>query len=311
MKSPATLRMLAFLLALAGGGGLLAAGETNAVAPVTARDFYNAGTKLLAATNFAEAERMFQSALAAQDERVQPPALYNLGQTRFAEGVETLKKGPEAKSVLARGQAVSTAADRILQSGRAALAENDTEKIIGSYFAGRGMRKELRAAEAVVRQAMETHGTALRKWQRAADDFKGAAELNPAATNATRNAELVEQHIARLVDSLRAMQQMASQLGNQRQQMGDLLSQLKGKMPQLNAPPGDSGDDEEDEEGMQPDSLAGQKENPSREGEQMTLPLSPDAAGQLLDGLGLNGTRRLSMSDTNTSRPKDKTGRTW
>ena len=52
----------------------MAGDATNAAAPVTARDFYNAGTKLLAAKKFPDAERMFQSSLAAQDEP-QPPHL--------------------------------------------------------------------------------------------------------------------------------------------------------------------------------------------------------------------------------------------
>ena len=76
---------------LASGLRGLAAGQTNAapaIAPptasATARDFYNAGTRLLAAKKFADAEKMFQAALAAQDERVQPAAMYNVGHARFA-----------------------------------------------------------------------------------------------------------------------------------------------------------------------------------------------------------------------------------
>ena len=62
---------------------------------------------------------------------------------------------------------------------------------------------------------------------------------------------------------------------------------------------------------MQPDSLAGQKENAAREGDQMRAPLSPDQAGQILDGLSLDGSRRLSMSDQEGSPPKDRKGRDW
>ena len=43
-----------------------------AVQPMGARDFYNVGTELLAAKKFADAEQMFVSALAVQDERVRP-----------------------------------------------------------------------------------------------------------------------------------------------------------------------------------------------------------------------------------------------
>jgi hypothetical protein len=54
---------------------------------------------------------MFESALAAQDERVQPPALYNLGHTRFGEDMELLKKGPDAQKVSALGNAALAAGD--------------------------------------------------------------------------------------------------------------------------------------------------------------------------------------------------------
>src|SRR5580692_6744551 len=91
----------AFLLAL--GCSAFADSMTNAVAPtvepVTAQGFYNAGTELLAAQKFTEAEQMFLSALAAQDERVQTPALYNLAHARFNEGLAALKKGPSAQSI--------------------------------------------------------------------------------------------------------------------------------------------------------------------------------------------------------------------
>jgi len=283
---------------------------TSAAAPVSARDFYNAGTDLLAAKKFAGAEQMFQSALAAQDERVQPAALYNIGHARFDDGAELLKKGPDAQKVAARGNTVSAAGGASIRSEQAALDENDLAKMIAAYQEGRGVRHRLRDAEKAVQEAMENYGNTLRQWRRAADDFKSAAELNPADTNAARNAEIVEQGIAKLVDNLRKMQQMAAAMGGQHQQMNGLLSQLKGRIPKENMPPGAAGGDDDDED-MQPGDLAGQKENPSREGDQMQMPLSPDEAGQILDGLSLDGSRRLSMSDQQGAPPKDKKGRDW
>jgi tetratricopeptide (TPR) repeat protein len=282
---------------------------TNSPAPVTARDFYNAGTDLLAAGKFADAERLLQSALAAQDERVQPPALYNLGQARFAAGAELLKKGPDAQIASDRGNAASATGGRAIQSAQSALDENDLSKMIAAYVEGRGARRDLRGVEKAVRDALETCGNTLRKWRRAADDFKSAAELNPADTNATRNAELVEQHIARLVDLLQKLQQMSAALAGQHQQMNDLLNQLKGRIPQDNMPPGAAGDDDDEE--VQPGSLAGQKENPSHEGDQMQVPLSPAEAGEILNGLSLDGGRRLLMGDKEGGKPQDKKGRDW
>jgi len=284
--------------------------ETNSPPPANARDFYNAGTRLLAANKFAEAETLFQYALAAQDERVQPPALFNLGHARFAEGAEILKKGPDAQKASAHGGAALAAGDPAIHTAESALAENNLDKMITAYLEGRGVQRELRSAEKAVRAAMETYGKTLQKWQRAADDFKGAAELNPADTNAARNVEIVERQIAKLVDELRRMQEMLGALGKQKQDLGKLLSKLKGQIPAPDAPPGMAGDDS-DEDGVQPDSLAGQQEGESHAGDQMQVPLSPEAAGQILDGLSLDGTRRLAMSDQQGTPPKDKKGRNW
>jgi len=284
--------------------------STKVVTPVTARDFYNAGTKLLAGKKFADAEKMFQSALAAQDERVQPSAVYNLGHTRFDDGLDLLKKGPDAQKVSQQGSAALAAGDRALRQSESALAENEMEKMITAYLAGRGARHDLREAEKAVQAGMETYGKTLQKWQRADEDFRSAAELNPTDTNAAHNAEIVERGIAQLVDSVRKMQAMMGAMGKQREQLGKMLSKLKGQIPAPNAPPGAAGDDDEDE-GVKPDSLAGQKENAGRQGEELKVPLSPDQAGNILDGLSLDGARRLEMSDKQGKPSGDRKGRNW
>jgi hypothetical protein len=306
-----TPKTVLLLFALVAGSRLVAAESTDTALPVTARDFYNAGTKLLTASKFSDAEKMFQSSLAGQDERVQPAALFNLGHARFGEGMEILKKGPDAQKVSTQADAAMALGENAMRSGESALAENQLDKLIASYLQGRGARRELRAAEKAVKSAMENYGKSLQKWQRAADDFHGSAELNPADTNAQRNAELVERHMAKLVDDLQRMQQAAAQLASQRKQLGQILSKLKGQIPAPDAPPGGE-DGDEDEGGRQPEDLAGQKENASREGEQMQVPVSPDVAAQLLDGLSLDGSRRLPMvSDKQGAKPQDKKGRNW
>jgi tetratricopeptide (TPR) repeat protein len=318
MKSFAMKTFLWLLLYVAADGNLFAADETNIPPPVTARDFYNAGTQLLAAKKFADAERMFQSALAAQDERVQPRTLFNLGNTRFADGVEILKKGPDAQNVSRQGRSAVNGGEQAARIAESALAQGQMDKMIYAYIAGRGARRELRAAEKAVQAAMDTYGKTLTRWQRADDDFKGAAELNPADTNATRNAKIVEQEIAKLVDSLRQMQQMLGSIGNQKQKLDQLLGKLKGQIPAPNAPPGSSGEDEDDEGNghgngdVKPESLAGKQEGGGRDGSELQAQLSPDQAGQLLDGLPVDGSKHLPMGgDQQGEPPKDKRGRTW
>ena len=310
-KRPATFQFsLACALALALGFQSIADVATNAIAPITARDFYNAGTRLLATKKFVEAEKMFQAALAAQDDRVQPVALYNVGHTRFAAGAERLKQGPDAQKVSAQGTGALAAGDHAIHQAQSALAENNLDKMIAAYLEGRGARRSLREAEKAVSAAMETYGKTLEQWMRAEDDFQGTAELNPTDTNAVHNAEVVKGCIAKLVDSVRKMQAMMGMMGQQKQDLGKLLAKLKGSIPAQNAPPGPAGDDDEDDQGTTPDMLTGQKESAARQGDQLQM-LSPDQASQILNGLSLDGTKRLDMSDKEGKPPKDRNGRNW
>jgi tetratricopeptide (TPR) repeat protein len=311
MKFPAIMRQFAVAGALAAGWPAVAADSATAPAPATAQEFYNAGTRLLAAKKYPEAEKMFQSALAAQDDQVQPAALYNVGHTRFAAGLDRLKQGPDAQQVSSQANAALAEGDQAIRRSQSALAENKMDDMIAAYLEGRGARRQLRDAEKAVSAAMETYGKTLDQWLRAADDFKSAAELNPADTNAAHNAEVVERGIAKLVDTVRKMQSMMGMMGQQRQSLGKLLSKLKGQIPAPNAPPGPGGDDDEDDQGMKPESLTGQKENAGKQGDQMQLMPSPDEASQILSGLLLDGTRRLDMSDKEGAAPKDRKGRNW
>ena len=54
-------------------------------------EFYNDGTAKLRDGKLRDAESALQIAVASQREEVQPPALYNLGQVRFKQGMEVLK----------------------------------------------------------------------------------------------------------------------------------------------------------------------------------------------------------------------------
>lgn len=292
----------------------LAQAQTNAlgpvIQPVTAREFYNTGTELLAAKKFGEAEEMFLSALAAQDEQARQPSLYNLAQARFDDGLAALKKGPSSSSGVAQGGQAAFEAGSAIERGESALASDDLSKLIEAYVAGLGARHDLRSAAAAVRQAMERYGETLRKWRQADDDFKSAAELNPADENAARNAKIVEQYIARLVDSLRQMQRMAAMLGARRQRLDHVLRQIGGRIPKPDLPPGAPGDQDEDE-GLQPESLRGLKEGATRMGNPMKMPLSRDQAAQILNGIPLDGAQRLMMNESKTGRPAQNSGLTW
>jgi hypothetical protein len=104
------------------------------------------------------------------------------------------------------------------------------------------------------------------------------------------------------------MQQCSVALGEKRQELGDKLKQLKGRIPGGDLPPGGAGDEDEEEDtpfGPQP----GQQEGPSKDGKEM--PLSPEQAGWLLDGYKLGNDRRLPMALGKEGEPRDRVRPTW
>lgn len=280
--------------------------------PNSAREFYNLGSQQLSAGKLAEAEAAFQAALARQDERVRPVALYNAGHVRFAQGAEQLKKGPTAKTAATGGALATETASGASENATEALASEDIQKMVAAYMRGRGAKKELRSALSSVQRAMEAHVKTLLKWRRSLGDFQSAAELNPADTNATHNAQVVERAIAELVDRLRQMQQMAMAGLSAKAKLDALLEELKGKIPKPNMPPGAVGDDPEDEPGgMSLDEIRDLVEGASKDGQEQEVSLSPEEAGSLLDGFKLGGNRRLPMGQNEKADPKDRKRKNW
>ena len=276
--------------------------------PSTPREFFNAGTAKLRAGKLREAESLLESALATQITAIQPPALYNLGEVRFAEGGEELKKGPAAGAVAGQGRAAEQRSGEAIRIADDALAGDDLQKLVSAYLHGKGQRKELKAAIEAVKRALQSYGAALNQWQRASGDFKSTVELNNTDADAQHNAEVVDRCIAKLVDSIREMQQLAQALGDKNRDLGQKLKALRGRIPDSQAPPGGGGDDDEDEDkpfGPKP----GQKEGASKDGEQMNL--SPEQAGWLLEGYKLDSERRLPMGQGQPGQPVQHPGRPW
>jgi len=284
------------------------AGTTEPAAPATPREFYNAGTQQLRTGKLREAEAFLESAVTSQQESLQAPALYNLGHVRFSQGIEVLKKSPPTGPTRARAQTAAQHGDEALRQADEALGGNDLQRLVAAYLRGRGTRKELKAATEAVRRAITVHGAALARWQRASGDFKSVVELHRTDADAEHNADVVDRCIAKLVDSLREMQQCANGMCDKAGQLNDKLKQLKGRIPAQNMPPGATGDDDEDEDfpmGQQ----QGQEEGPSKEGKEMTL--TQEQAGWVLDGFKLDSERRLPMGQGEQAPPKDRNRPTW
>ena len=280
--------------------------------PENTREFFNAGTRRLSEGKLRESEAFFQTALTRQDERFQPRTLHNLGHVRYAQGAEELKKSPDADAAARRGERALDRGDAALHGGFDAMAGNDLNKLIRAYLNGRGARKELREAGDQVRRAMESHGAALLKWQRALGDFKSALELNPNDADAKRNIAIIEEAIAKLIDKLKKMGQLAQMMGQAKKDLGEMMKQMRGKIPAPDAPPGDSGEDDDDDDEEKPNGpREGQKEGKGREGEKQERQLSPQEAGWLLDAFKLGGNKQLPMGQGEEKKPKDRKGKDW
>src|SRR5262245_47431636 len=140
------------------------AASRQGTAPNTPREVFNAGTRELEAGKLREAEALLELALSSQNERLQTPALYNLGHVRFSQGSEELKKGPSAQATALRSDKAVEQGEAALQVIEDALASNDVNKMVAAYLHGRGQRRELKAARAAVLEALKAHKATLAKW---------------------------------------------------------------------------------------------------------------------------------------------------
>ena len=308
------MRNLKLKLWLALAGLIVSSGVALAVAETdtkTARDFFNDGVQQLRTNKLREAESALQIAVASNDERLQPPALYNLGHVRFRQGVDALKEAPKPEPAVARGDAATNRADVAIKAADAALAGNDENSIVRAYMQGRGARKELKAASEAVRKALEAHGTVLRRWERASGDFKSAEELRPKFEDAKFNANVVDRCIAALVDKQEMMMKCSQCMGGKKKDLKQRMDALKKKMPDgaMKQDDGEEEDDDEDSKKPPKEPKAGDQEKENKEGKRMEL--TWEEAMRLLDSLKLDGNRKLPMGDKETGTPKDRHGKDW
>ena len=283
--------------------------------PELPRDYFNAGTRQLQLGKLREAEAQLQAALLKQDEAVQPVTLYNLGHVRARQGEEELKKATDSKQTAGRTRQAAAQARAAARTAEEALASSDVGRMVEAYQRGRGARKDLKSATEAARKAMAVFGNVLLRWQRAAGDFQSAAELNPADQRAASNADIMNRRIAWLIDQIREMQQAMAAAAQAKQELGEKMKELKGKIPAPDAPPGGKGEGEEEdeegeEEGEKPEGpRPGHEEGAGKTGEE--LKMSSEAAEQMLNGMRRDGDRRMPMGQGEEGKPKDPKRPNW
>jgi tetratricopeptide (TPR) repeat protein len=273
---------------------------------VTDRKTFNEGTVKLSEGDLTAAEMLLYSAVAGNNKRVQPPALYNLALARFAVGAETLAEGPKAKEVGQRAVSSAALADSALQEGLNAMQQGEQNAMIRAYLRGRGARRQLKEARKALQEALDIYGDVLTRWQRASGDFHSTVELSPNDDDAAHNADVVDRHIARLVDSITQMQAMQQGMGDKMEGLEQMLDALGGMIPEDMGEPGPGEDGEDWPEGLQD----GMEESKGREGDE--APISPEDAHRLLESFQLDRGRTLPMGFEEESDPNDQEGgRNW
>ena len=299
------------LAALVAGASLSAlAVETARLEPVTPRELYNDGTARLREGKLREAEASLQVAVASNHEKIQTPALYNLGHTRFKQGMETLKEIKDGKGTQSRGEDAAERGEDAIQAADRALSGFSIDHLVEAYMQGKGARKELKAATEAVKKALDQYGVVLQRWQRSSGDFKSAYELRSAASDARDNAGIVDQHIARLVDELNQAKATCEKCQNAGNKLKEKMKKLKEMMPEQQKKQCENpGEEEEDEEGKPRLPKEGEKEGPSKDGHE--IPLSPEEAGRMLEAMRLDGNRKLPIGVGDSTPPKGRTGKQW
>jgi tetratricopeptide (TPR) repeat protein len=278
----------------------------------SARQLYNFGTSNLTAGKLAEAESYLQSAVASQNERVQPTALYNLGLTRFQQGTNELTNAPNPRALDAQSAYAGQNGTAAIHGADDALAGNDLQAIVAAYLRGRGARHDLKGAIAAVQRAIDTYGVVLAKWRRASGDFHSTIELRPTDRDAQTNADLTDRYIAELLDRLKLLMRQQAALRQMRDELGQKMAMLKGKMPGQTGPPlmGDDSDDDDDDKTPPKEPRAGDQESAEKNGAEMEL--TPEEAQRLLGLLQLDVGRKLYLGGTEeTDKPRDHQGRDW
>jgi Ca-activated chloride channel family protein len=303
-KSPAHGLVLACLLSCWPYHGVTFA--QTPPSPASALHLYNQGSQLLEEGKLREAEQILTEALLIQDVSCQPAALYNLGHVRYRLGAEALRQGPMPESLPQLEAARTALAQKAIDDAETALARQRIEAIVDAYRQARLARRQLKPVADAVKTALESHRNALMRWERASSDFKSAIELNPTEADARFNADVMDRHIARLVELVQQLQQSMQSLAGQRQRLQQQIEAMKKFLPkELH----EDGGDEEDEDSETPLPKPGDQEKPGREGKERMM--TREEAARLLNSLRLDANRKLPMGMHQTGASDNRQGKTW
>lgn len=161
---------------------------------------YDLGADALKRAQFREAEDYLKNSLADADDALRPLALHNLAQARARGAMQVLEKreSPLEKINLLKNSTVKPTEfiDKLLSAGAEEKLDEQTAAL--AIQSGKAVRKDIRKKLPEYLKTVAEGEVLIKALERARDDFRGARELNPADTDATKNADAIETILKRL-----------------------------------------------------------------------------------------------------------------
>jgi hypothetical protein len=303
--NPSHLRLFLLAAVCAGAPAALAVKE------IGPREAYNHGQEALGKGYLREAESWFLRSLSEQRSSLQPPALYNLGHTRFGQGKELLKGESPRQPLLDHAETTGEDGADALAKANGALNSDNIDTILEAYMNGRATRKQLRLANEDVQRALDLYGSVLIRWRRSVGDFRSSDEMRR-SDDASFNAKVVERHIEELLKHVKQLEEQKQMLGQMRGDLKQKLKELRGKIPadMIQPDQGDPDEEDDEEEGKdQPKPESGFQDRQRPEGEQRGI--TPEIAQQILEALGLKGDKKLPLGGDEQEPPRNRKGKDW
>jgi Ca-activated chloride channel family protein len=280
--------------------------ETAAELPTSSWALFNLGASNLHSGHWREAENALNAAVNANDAAVQPLALFDLGHVRFHTGGELLKGVAHAEDLEAQGDKAIEAAAPVVKSADAALADDDLREAALAYRSVNSTLRSLKKLLDTIRGNVETCGRALERWQRAADDFKSAAELRPNYDTAQTNAIIMDQHVAELTNERWKLQEIQEAVETQRAELQKRFDALKKMLP----PEATKNEQGENSDSKSPNESPKPEEQPDKGDQGTEMVLTPEEAMRLLSSLKLDLSRQYSAGNLPDDQKKNA-GRNW
>lgn len=247
-------------------GGPLLAAPTTITDPQAS---YNEGVNKLSADELGGAEKSFLDAVESNHEQIQPVALYNLGHVRFLQGKETIEGQSNRQQLLDASATATMMAVEIIRRVLPIAELDDVQALIQGYMQARSARKQLRLTRDENTRTLGLIDATLERWRRSVGNFHSAAELDPSNQDANANADLVERHIAKLLEFKKQLEEKQENVGQQREKLKELMKKMRGKIPKEMQRGSDEEEDDEDEE--EPQDEEGKKEKETAKQQQQRI----------------------------------------